>query len=77
MFENYHNWALKNKVMDLIGKDYSKMSALVSTSWPHGYYGVTKTGIPIYIERYSKIDIPKMLKEFTEEEFKDYYVNSY
>ena len=50
---------------------------MIPDSFPHGYYGVTKEGVPIYIERYAKIDIDKMLKEFSEEQLTNYYINSY
>lgn len=62
MFDNYHKWATENNVMNLITQDFSAIDNMTPTTFPHGYYGVTKEGVPIYIERYAKIDIPQMLK---------------
>jgi hypothetical protein len=62
MFDNYHKWALENNVINMIKGDYSAIDDMTPTIFPHGYYGVTKEGVPVYIERYAKIDIPQMIE---------------
>lgn len=77
MFENYHKWQEENKIFDLVKQDWSDITSQQSSTFPHSYFGVTKTGVPVYIERYSKIDIHKMISDFSEERITNYYINSY
>ena len=47
------------------------------TVYPHGYHGVDKTGRPVYIERYSKMNADYLYKISTLERVSKYWVKGY
>lgn len=77
MFENYIQWINKEEVYSKIAIDFSCFDEIRKTIFQHGYYGITKEGRPLYIERYNKLDVSYILKNFSEKKLVDYYINSY
>ena len=76
MFEEFLKWRTERKVDDIIKLQFPKIKE-VEVYYPHGYYGVDKKGRPVYIERYTNIDIKKMFAIMKEEDFINYYIQSY
>lgn len=77
MWEKFITWRKEFDVDNAIAIDYTPMKEFAKANWEHGYYGVSRDGYPVYIERYEKTDIDKILKTYSEDELKKYYVNSY
>lgn len=77
MFTNFINWRQENDVDNAISTDFTEIREFAKLNWEHGYYGVSRDGYPVYIERYEKTDIDKILKTYSEQQLTRYYVNSY
>jgi len=77
MFTNFVEWRKQHDVDNAIKRDYSPIIDFAKVYWEHSYYSVSRDGYPVYIERYAKTDIDKLLKSFSEKQIKEYYSNSY
>ena len=78
MWDDFLNFRKEKKVDSLIGdKDFSDIREYSKKGYEHGYYGVSRDGLPVYIERYATVDVDDLLKRFSEDHLKDYYTNSF
>lgn len=77
MFETFINWRKSFNTDHMIENDFSQIDSFSKDNWEHGYYSTTRDGYPVYIERYAKTDINKVLTTYTTEQIQQYYVNSY
>ena len=77
MWEKFYNWRKEIDVDNGIQIDYQPIRDFAKENWIHGYYSISRDGYPVYIERYEKTDIDKILTTYTEDQITKYYVNSY
>ena len=77
MFTKFLLWRAEKQVSLLITKNFTNIKEFAPENWEHGYYSTSKDGYPVYIERYGKTNVPKLLSTFTEENLKEYFTNSY
>jgi len=77
MWEKFITWRKEFGTDTMIENDFKYIDDFSKQYWHKGYYSVTKDGYPVYIERYEKTDIDKVLTNFSDDEIKKYYVNSY
>jgi hypothetical protein len=77
MFEKFLEWRAEKQVTLLICKNFGDIKEFAAENWEHGYYSTSKDGYPVYIERYGKTDIKKVLGTFSEERLGEYFTNSY
>ena len=74
MFTNFMNWRKENNV-DTVIEDYKFTERqAVQEVYPHGYHGVDNKGRPIYIERFGRLDVPKLFQITTQERMVQHYI---
>ena len=76
MFEKYVVWRKEKNVDNIIQQDFSAIDKSAHEHWKHGYFCVSKTGAPVYIEKYGK-NIKKMLTPENKADMEAYLINSY
>jgi len=78
MWDNFIDFRKEKKVDTMIGdKDFSDIKEYSKDGYHHGYYGVSRDGLPVYIEEYASVNVDELLKKFSEDHLKDYYTNSF
>ncbi|XVE72755.1 hypothetical protein DITRI_Ditri11bG0064100 [Diplodiscus trichospermus] len=77
MWEDMLNWrkeyGVDTIIQDFVYDEYKE----VQRCYPHGYHGIDKEGLPVYIERIGKIDPSKLMKVTTVERFLKYHVQGF
>jgi hypothetical protein len=77
MFTTFINWRKEKDIDGGITKDFTAIANMKKKEWEHGYYGVSRDGFPVYIERYANTDIDFILKNFNEDQLRAYFSNSF
>ena len=77
MFTNFINWRKEKDIDNGMEKNFTAIYDTAKKEWEHGYYGVSRDGFPVYIERYANTDIDYILKTFSEEQLKAYFSNTF
>lgn len=76
MFKKFIDWRAKNNVDHICEQDFPEIK-MIWEFYPHGYYGTTKTGEPVYIERYSNLQMAKIFEKCDRERLVAYFIASY
>ena len=76
MFDKFIAWRKEHDV-DNVCKRNSDNVKKIWEYYPTGYYGTTKEGYPIYIERYGNLKLKKIFELCSHEELVDSYIASY
>lgn len=76
MLTKYMAWRKEKDIDNIIKTDFSAIDQSATEHWKHGYFCLSKDGVPVYIEKYGK-NIKKMVTEFTSEQMEAYLINSY
>lgn len=76
MFTKFQDWRREHKVDTICSEQFPNVPKIFQY-YPHGYYGTTKEGHPIYIERHGTLDLKKIFQLVTEEELVRYFIAGY
>jgi hypothetical protein len=76
MVRDHLEWYKNFGVEDIKSFDFSELERFRNV-YPHGYHGVDKTGRPLYIERYSKMNADYLYKITTLDRVSKYWVKGY
>ena len=76
MVNNHIQWLREFNVADIMEFRFEELEQF-RTVYPHGYHGIDKTGRPIYIERYSKMNADYLHKITTLDRIAKYWVRGY
>jgi hypothetical protein len=76
MIRDHLAWYKNFDVAEISSFEFTEINEF-RTVYPHGYHGVDKTGRPVYIERYSKMNADYLYKISTLERVSKYWVKGY
>jgi hypothetical protein len=76
MFDNFIAWKKEKGVLDAGQVDMDQFTN-IKEHYCHGYYNTDKLGRPMYIEKVNELNPKEMFKNYTDEQFFLYYVQSY
>lgn len=78
MFDAYVNYRKVGDIDNVLNQEcVFRFQEFSKENYPNGYCGVSRDGYPVYIEQYSKMDIDKIMKNFSVDELTTYYSYSY
>lgn len=76
MFDNFINWKKEKGLLDSGVVDMEQFKD-IKKNYCHGYYNTDKLGRPMYIEKVNELNPKEMFKNYTDEQFYMYYLQSY
>lgn len=76
MFDKFISWRKANDVDNIMHVDFSWREQ-VAQYVPHGYYGISKNGSPIYLENYSNLKVKKILEIASHEQLAQDHIYHY
>jgi hypothetical protein len=76
MFDNFIGWKKEKNLLDSGQVDMVQFRN-IKDHYCHGYYNTDKLGRPLYIEKVNELNPKEMFKNFEDEQFFQYYIQSY
>lgn len=76
MFDNFMEWKKEKGLLDTGKVDMAQFKD-IKVNYCHGYYNTDKLGRPLYIEKVNELKPKEMFKNYTDEQFFMYYLQSY
>jgi hypothetical protein len=76
MFDNFIAWKKEKNLLNSGQVDMEQFKN-IKDHYCHGYYNRDKQGRPLYIEKVNELNPKEMFKNYTDEQFFKYYIQSY
>ena len=76
MFDNFIAWKKEKNLLDAGQVDMVQFKN-IKDHYCHGYYNTDKLGRPMYIEKVNELNPKEMFKNYEDEQFFKYYIQSY
>jgi len=76
MFDNFIAWKKEKNLLDSGQVDMVQFKN-IKDHYCHGYYNTDKLGRPLYIEKVNELNPKEMFKNYEDEQFFKYYIQSY
>ena len=76
MFVNHLKWREDYGVDDILAKDFPEREGVLEV-FPQGYHGVTKEGLPLYIQKLGGVDYGRLMAVTTEERVIQLFIQEY